>query len=110
MSISALEQFDKDAQSILSESAEFSESIEIVETGFSGFCIFDKTYEEFDPDTGAVQIVYQPRVILSSLDMVDKPVEQYQTATIRNKDYEIINVEEDVGTGIILIYLKNKNE
>lgn len=100
--------FDDELKSMIE--GEFSESITL-ETPFVnidtvGF--FDETYEQIDPETGALVMSNNPRASIYSKDaltVVDK-IEEGWILIARGKRYRIKTVNND-GAGIITMELKN---
>jgi len=98
-----LEQIETEIQSILS--AEFSESLEIIEADTTVDCIFDKTYETIDPETGAPVMSDTARasIAIDKLETdISRTVLQGWSCRIRETDYKIIDIQRDgVGMGVL---------
>ncbi len=79
------------------------------DTNFTTRGIFDKTYSEFNPDTGMTIMSRNPRVtfyentLLEYMDDIND-IENW-IITIRNVDYKTKKPQPD-GTGLVVCYLK----
>lgn len=101
--------FDDELKNMME--GEFSEDFTL-ETPFttislSGF--FDQTYEQVDPDTGAVIMSNSPRVSVYAVDLLSQVdrVEEGWILNARGKRYRIKNPPHNDGAGILIMELKN---
>ncbi|MCB1147797.1 MAG: hypothetical protein KDK38_13440 [Leptospiraceae bacterium] len=83
-------------------SAEFAEDIEINGVVIQG--IFDETYEEIDPDTGAVVMSKMPRCIIWNNDIPAGGFAQGSQLIIRGNTYVAKTIELD-GQGSLVVKL-----
>ena len=106
----------EDAKSILS--GEFSETIEITfnygaqNITIQATGIFDETYEEVDPDTGAIVMSKNPRVTIYAKDIeeavgqeISEDIEDNWLVVARGRLFRIKSVQKD-GTGVAYLPLK----
>lgn len=81
--------------------ADFSESIILISTPVQG--IFDETYVEVDPETGAAIMSRFPRVSFSS-EVLPVGFVQGSSVVARGKTYKAKTIEKD-GQGLVMVKL-----
>ena len=107
----------EDAKNILA--GEFSEPVTIVffddpeEVTIDTTGIYDETYMEIDPETGAIVQSKNPRVTVFAREIEDAigreisdDIEEDWLVKARGKDFRIKSVQKD-GTGVAHLPLKN---
>lgn len=101
--------FDDELKNMME--GEFSEDFAL-ETPFSNFTVkgfFDQTYEQVDPDTGAIIVSNSPRISVYSVELLAQieKVEEGWIVIARGKRYRIKDPPHDDGAGILTMELKN---
>lgn len=104
--------FPSDLEFILA--AEFSDAIDFYNQTFtppiigSSTGIFDKTYEEIDPETGAIVMSRNPRIFVA-IDKIEidfgQEIKELGVVIILSEDYVIKSIQRD-GVGGAYLFLK----
>lgn len=100
--------YDDDIRSVM-ENGEFSEDIVIendsVTITTKGF--FDETFQQIDPETGAVVMSKNPRVSIFDRDIIEQvgEIREGWTVRVRGVTYRIKSPQSD-GAGLSVLELK----